>query len=72
MAATMRTLAAELEVPVLVCLEGGYAPDALAASVVATVAALGSDQGPPEVPREPAAALAERHRARWPVLGTAT
>src|SRR5215213_1535022 len=30
--------------------EGGYAPDALAASVVATVAALGSDQGPPEAP----------------------
>ena len=71
MAATMRAVAAGLEVPVLVCLEGGYAPDALAASVVATVAALGSDQRPPEAPREPAAALAERHRARWPVLGTA-
>ncbi len=72
MAATMRALAAELEVPVLVCLEGGYDPDALAASVLATIEALGSDQGPPEAPAGPAAVLADRHRARWPVLGTAT
>ena len=41
MAAAMRDVAAELEVPVLVCLEGGYDLDALAASVVATLAALG-------------------------------
>src|SRR5919198_4476289 len=33
MAARMRLLAAELYVPVLVCLEGGYAPAALASSV---------------------------------------
>ena len=44
--------------PGLVCLEGGYAPDALAASVVATITALGSDQEPPEAPPEPAGALA--------------
>ena len=41
MAAAMRDLAAELEVPILVCLEGGYDLDALAASVVATLGALG-------------------------------
>jgi acetoin utilization deacetylase AcuC-like enzyme len=43
MASTMRTLAAELDVPILVCLEGGYDVDALAASVLATVEALGSE-----------------------------
>jgi acetoin utilization deacetylase AcuC-like enzyme len=69
MAATMRALAAELGVPVLVCLEGGYDPSALAASVVATVEALGSDLEAPEAPREPAAPYADRHRGRWPVLG---
>ena len=37
MTATMRELGAELDVPVLVCLEGGYAPSALADSVVATL-----------------------------------
>ena len=68
MAATVRSLAAELEVPVLVCLEGGYDTGALAASVVATVRALGSDTGTPDSPTEPAVALAERHRARWPAL----
>ena len=41
MAAAMRDVAAELEAPVLVCLEGGYDLDALAASVVATIEALG-------------------------------
>jgi acetoin utilization deacetylase AcuC-like enzyme len=71
MAATIRALAAELEVPVLACLEGGYAPDALAASVVATVTALGSDQEPPEAAPELAGALVERHRPRWPVLDAA-
>ena len=33
MTASMRDLAAELGAPVLVCLEGGYDPVALAASV---------------------------------------
>ena len=36
----MRDLGAELGVPMLVCLEGGYAVGALAASVVATLEAL--------------------------------
>jgi acetoin utilization deacetylase AcuC-like enzyme len=61
MAATMRALAGELDVPVLVCLEGGYEPPALGASVLATVRALGSDRAAPEAPREPAAPFAERH-----------
>ena len=44
MAATMREVAAELGAPVLVCLEGGYDPTALAASVLATIEALGSER----------------------------
>jgi acetoin utilization deacetylase AcuC-like enzyme len=71
MAATMRALAAALDVPVLVCLEGGYDLGSLAASVVATVEALESDVQAPEAPREPAAAFAERHRGRWATLATA-
>ena len=39
MSAALRELAAELGIPVLVCLEGGYALEALAASVSATIAA---------------------------------
>jgi len=68
MAASMRALASELDVPVLVCLEGGYDLGALAASVVATVRALGSDADAPQAPREPAAPFVDRHRAHWPVL----
>jgi len=68
MAATMRALASELDVPVLVCLEGGYDPAALAASVVATVRALGSDAEAPQALRERAAPFVDRHRAHWPVL----
>lgn len=70
MSATMRALAAELEVPVLVCLEGGYDTGALAASVVATVEALGSDDDAPDAPREPAAPFIDRHRERWASLAT--
>jgi acetoin utilization deacetylase AcuC-like enzyme len=40
MTALVRGAAAELGAPVIVCLEGGYAPAALAASVVATLEAL--------------------------------
>ncbi len=60
MAATVRGVAAELGAPVLVCLEGGYDPGALAASVIATLAGLATD----EEPEPAAAALAEPHRAR--------
>ena len=62
LAATMRELGAELGVPVLVCLEGGYSPSALASSVVATVAGLGGTQPPREAPRE--AAEPHLHRAQ--------
>ena len=70
MAASMRGLAAELDVPVLVCLEGGYAPDALAESVLATIEALEGDREPAEAAAELAAPYAERHRDRWPALAS--
>jgi acetoin utilization deacetylase AcuC-like enzyme len=54
MAATMRDLAGELDAPVLVCLEGGYDLDALAASVVATLRALTGTEPPREASEEPA------------------
>ena len=60
LAATVRDLGRELEAPVLVCLEGGYSPAALAASVVATLAALEDERRPREAP----ASAAEPHRAR--------
>ncbi len=60
MAATLASVAAELGVPVLVCLEGGYAPDALAASVLATLDGLTAEAPPEESDPE----LAEPHRAR--------
>lgn len=67
MALSMASLADELEAPLLVCLEGGYDTDALAASVVATLrglerrdAILAADAG-----------LAEPHldrvRTRWAI-----
>ena len=66
LAATMRDLGAELGAPVLVCLEGGYDPDALAASVLATVRALGDGAAPRDA--DPAAAeplLAHLDGGRW-------
>jgi acetoin utilization deacetylase AcuC-like enzyme len=68
MAAAMRDLAAELGVPVLVCLEGGYDLDALSASVVATLAALGGKGEPRNVDPAPAVAHRERLAEHWPVL----
>ena len=65
MAATVRDLGSELDVPILVCLEGGYAPSALAASVVATIEALGGDREPTSAPPDSAAAHLERVRRRW-------
>jgi len=62
MAATMRDLAAELEVPVLVVLEGGYDLGALSASVAATLEALAGGRAPREAPRE----AAGPHLARAP------
>jgi acetoin utilization deacetylase AcuC-like enzyme len=57
MAAAVRDAGAELGAPVLCCLEGGYAPDALADSVLATIAALAGESPPRVVPAD----LAEPH-----------
>ena len=54
MAAAMRDLAAELEVPVLVVLEGGYDLGALSASVAATIDALTGDRPARDAPRDAA------------------
>jgi acetoin utilization deacetylase AcuC-like enzyme len=65
MTAAIRDVAVELGVGVLVCLEGGYSPPALAESVVATLTALGDGT----VPRGTSPAAAEPHlgrlRERW-------
>jgi acetoin utilization deacetylase AcuC-like enzyme len=53
---------------VLVCLEGGYDRSALAASVLATVRALGDEREPRRAPLEPAQPYLERQREHWPVL----
>jgi acetoin utilization deacetylase AcuC-like enzyme len=68
MAATMRDLAGGLDAPVLVCLEGGYDLDALAASVVATIGALAGSDSPRSAPAGPAAPYAERLAGYWPAL----
>lgn len=66
MTAAVRDLGRELGAPLLVCLEGGYDVDALAASVLATVHALDSDE--PAVPAASGPATASRERfarGRW-------
>jgi acetoin utilization deacetylase AcuC-like enzyme len=69
MAATMRSVAAELGVPVLICLEGGYSLGALSHSVVATLEAFTEGREPRTAPAEPAAPYRERLARFWPVLG---
>ena len=66
MSATMRELGRELGAPVLVCLEGGYDPPALASSVVATIGALDGDRPPRPVEVGIAAEHAERVGATFP------
>ena len=58
--AAVRQAAAEVGAPVMVCLEGGYDREALAASVVATIEALRGSEAPDLVD----SSLAEPHRAR--------
>lgn len=65
MTASMRDVAAELEVPVLVCLEGGYSPSALAESVVASLAALEGREAPPQADSSAAEPHLSRLRERW-------
>jgi len=68
MTASMRDVAGDLDVPLLICLEGGYDVGALGDSVLATIEAAGSDRHAPIAPIEPAASFAGRHRDRWPAL----
>jgi acetoin utilization deacetylase AcuC-like enzyme len=65
MAAAMRDLGADLGVPVLVCLEGGYSPSALADSVVATLSALDNGTEPRAASPEAAEPHRSRLRERW-------
>ena len=72
MAASMRGLADELDVPVGVVLEGGYDLEALAESTVATLEVLGAEHPPepPPVALHPhAAQAAGRLAGRWPLVG---
>ena len=68
MAATMRHLASELEVPVLICLEGGYSLGALSRSVVATLEVFAADREPRAAPPEPADPHRQRLARIWPAL----
>ena len=67
MAASMRDLGQELEAPVLVCLEGGYDPRALAESVLATILALGDAHAAMPVDAAPAGDARDRlgRLERW-------
>ena len=65
LAASVRDLGAELAAPVGLVLEGGYALDALARSVAATVEALGGDAPPPEAEPDRVTAQAAEHLSRW-------
>jgi acetoin utilization deacetylase AcuC-like enzyme len=71
MAAAMRELSLELEVPALICLEGGYAVGALARSVVATLEAFRGDGPARRAPPEAAAGHRDRVARFWPALGGA-
>jgi len=68
LAATMREVAGELDVPVLVCLEGGYEPAALAESVMATIEALAGEREPRAVPVDAAEPHLSAQRGRCAVL----
>ena len=65
MAASLRVLAEDLGIGAVACLEGGYALDALAGSVVATVVGFTEGAVPPTASPGPAAAHRERLRERW-------
>jgi acetoin utilization deacetylase AcuC-like enzyme len=65
MGATMWETAGELEVPLLICLEGGYSLGALSRSVVATLEAISGDASPREAPVAPAAPYRERLARFW-------
>ena len=66
-AACFRELGAELEVPIVVCLEGGYNVTALAASVVATIDGLGGSEPPEPAAEGPAAPYRRGLAKHWPL-----
>ena len=66
-AASFRELGAELGVPVVVCLEGGYNVTALAASVVATIDGLGGSEPPEPAAEGPAAPYRRALAKHWPL-----
>jgi acetoin utilization deacetylase AcuC-like enzyme len=68
LAATMRDLAAELDVPILICLEGGYSLGALSRSVVATLEAFSGDRDPRTAPGDPTLAHRQWLARFWPTL----
>jgi acetoin utilization deacetylase AcuC-like enzyme len=65
LASLVRSLAAELEVPVGAVLEGGYDLDALAASLAATMEALAGDGEPRSVPADRITELAREQVGRY-------
>jgi acetoin utilization deacetylase AcuC-like enzyme len=72
MAASMRSLADELDVPLGVVLEGGYDLEALAESTVATLEAVGAEHPAHRVPvalHPQAVQAAGRLAGRWPLVG---
>lgn len=72
MAVEVRELGARLDAPVGAVLEGGYAPNALADSVAATMRALGGAGGSLAAPETAVAAEAAARVARfWPAAGGA-
>ena len=66
MASTMRALGGDLDVPLLVCLEGGYDLGALSRSTLATIRALGEDISVPDVDPGRIAPALERFGSLWP------
>jgi acetoin utilization deacetylase AcuC-like enzyme len=70
MTAVMRELGAELDAPLLVCLEGGYDVDALASSALATIRALADSAPPPAADPDLVAAERRRLARHWPALAT--
>jgi acetoin utilization deacetylase AcuC-like enzyme len=72
MAGSVARLAGELAVPVALVLEGGYAVDALARSLLRALTVLGAPDGPPPAPDLPvhplAAEAVRRLGAHWPAL----
>jgi acetoin utilization deacetylase AcuC-like enzyme len=68
MAASLRDCAAALGIPVLVCLEGGYALSALAESASAAIGAFSGSAAPRAAPPQAASAHRSGLLDRWPQL----